>query len=131
MAKEFKAVIGDPKTGRSYSTIVSDQHATALLGKRIGDELDGIFFGIPGYKVRITGGTDFSGFPMRRDLQGPQKKRILVSKGLGFKPKIKGQRKKKTFRGNTISADITQINVVITQYGQKPVEEYLGKKEKE
>lgn len=122
MAK-FKIAVGDPKTGKSYSTEIEGQHANALIGKKLGDIVDGIFFGLPGYKVKITGGVDNSGFPMRHDLPGSVKKKLLVSKGLGFKPQRNGTRKKKTFRGNTISSEIVGLNVVITQHGSKPIED--------
>ena len=126
----YKAVIGDPKDGKSYSTVVEGQHATALLGKQIEDEVDGIFFSLPGYKVKITGGMDNAGFPMRPDLPGGGRKKILVSKGIGFNPNHDGQRKKKMYRGNTISTDTALINAVITQYGPKKVGSHLKKKEK-
>ena len=105
----YKAVIGDPKDGKSYSTEVTDQHATALLGKKIGEEVDGIFFGLPGFKVKITGGMDNAGFSMRPDLPGQGRKKILVTKGIGFKPSHEGVRRKKMFRGNTISDDSTTV----------------------
>ena len=126
---EFKVVIGDTKTGKSYSTKVEGQHANALIGKKIGDVVDGIFVGLPGYKVQITGGSDFSGFPMRPNLPGSAKKRILVTGGVGFKSHKKGLRKKKTMRGNTISPDIVSINVKIVQHGNKPIEELLKTEE--
>jgi len=35
--------------------------------------------GLPGYELRITGGTDRDGFPMQPDLPGPGHQRILLS----------------------------------------------------
>ena len=45
-----------------------------MLGKRIGDVVDGLFVGegektLSGYKLEITGGSDKTGTPMRRDLR--------------------------------------------------------------
>ena len=126
---EFKAVIADPKTGRCYSRDVSGHYANSLVGKRIGDEVDGIFVGLPGYKLVITGGTDRDGVPLRPDLPGPRRKRVLVTKSIGFKPKDKGVRRRKTFRGNTISPDTWQLNMKVIVHGPKSIEEAFKEKE--
>ena len=130
---EFKVVVNDVKPGKSYTIPVTGHHANALIGKKIGDEVDGIFVSLPGYKLQITGGTDKNGFPMRPDLPGTVKRRLLLSGGVGFRPDEKGKRKKKSVRGNTISQDIVQINMKITKHGAKPIQELLslGEKKKE
>ncbi|MFQ5909782.1 MAG: 30S ribosomal protein S6e, partial [Thermoplasmata archaeon] len=120
---EFKAIIADPKSGTSYSTMIGGHQANSLVGKRIGDEIDGIFVDLPGYKLKITGGSDKTGTPMRRDIPGGRKKRVLVTKGVGFRPKDKGVRKRKTFRGNAISQEISQLNLRVTQRGPRSIED--------
>jgi len=126
---EFKAIISDPKDGRSYQKTVSGHHANSLVGKKLGDEVDGIFVGLPGYKLVITGGSDGQGFPMRGDLPGARRKKLLVTKSTGFKPKDGGVRRRKSLRGNTVSPDISQINFRINKSGSKPVEELLKARE--
>jgi len=126
---EFKAVINDMKSGRSYQVTVEGHHANSLIGKKIGDVVDGIFVGLPGYKLRITGGSDKDGFPMRRDLPGSKRRKLLLSGGVGFKPEEGGQRKRKTVRGNTISPEISQLNLKVTQLGSKPIDDLLKKEE--
>ncbi len=121
----FKVVINDTQTGKSYQKEVTGTKANSLIGKRIGQEIDGVFVDLPGYKLVITGGTDKDGFPMRPNLQGARRKKLLLKGGIGFHPKRKGMRKKKMVRGNTISADIVQINMKIVQYGPKPIEEAI------
>jgi len=127
---EFKVVVNDSKQGKSYTIPVTGHHANSLVGKKIGEEVDGIFVSLPGYKLQITGGTDKSGFPMRPDLPGSVKRRLLLSGGVGFRPDEKGKRKKKSVRGNTINQDIVQINMRITKYGAKPVSELIKPEEK-
>ena len=127
---EFKAAISDSKGSKTYPIDVKGHHANSLIGKRIGDEVDGIFVGLPGYKLVITGGTDKDGFPMRKDIAGPQRKRVLVSKSVGFNPDHSGVRKKKTFRGNTISPDIVQLNMKVTTPGPKSIENMLKEEDK-
>ena len=127
---EFRAVINDTKDGKSYQTAVIGHHANSLIGKRIGDVIDGIFVGLPGYKLLITGGSDKDGFPMRKDLPGPRRKQLLVSKSIGFRSEEKGLRKKKSFRGNAVSPDTVQVNLKVTQHGAKPVSELINKEGK-
>jgi len=124
MAK-FKVVISDPDTGKAKSIELEGDRAVPLIGKKIGDVLDGAVVGLAGYKVLITGGTDSSGFPMRPDIHGGIKTRILVSGGVGYKPKEKGKRIRKTVRGNTITEDTAQINMKIVE---KPSEKKKQKK---
>jgi len=125
----FKFVIGDPKTRKSYQVEIDQSKATGIIGKKIGEEFNGEIVGLPGYKLLITGGTDKDGFPMHPDVPGPGKHRILLSEPPCFHPRKKGERRRKTVRGNTISEDIVQINCKIVKYGEKPVEELIGKKE--
>jgi small subunit ribosomal protein S6e len=128
---EFKANISDTKSGKSYQKAISGNQANAILGKKIGDKIDGIFVDMPGYKLEITGGSDKDGFPMRRDLPGPRRKKLLLSRGLGYYPGRKGNRKKKSMRGNTVSPDTVQVNMKISTRGPRAVEELLAKKQEE
>jgi small subunit ribosomal protein S6e len=105
--------------------VVSGHYANSLVGKKIGEEFDGIFVSLPGFKLILTGGSDKDGFPMRPDLPGQRRKKVLVSKSLGFRPKDNGVRRRKTLRGNIISPDIVQINMKITTHGSKNIEELL------
>jgi len=127
----FKFVVNDPETRRSYQVEIEQSKALGIIGKKIGDEIDLDFLGLVGYKGKITGGTDKDGFPMHPAISGPGRKRILLSKPPCFHPKLKGQRKRKTVRGNTISEDIVQINCKIIQKGAKPIEELIPVKPKE
>ena len=122
---EFKVVVNDVKGGKSHQVQISGHHANSLIGKKIGDEVDGIFISLPGYKLSITGGTDKNGFPMRNDLPGTIRRRLLLSKSKGFHPKENGLRHKKSIRGNTVNQDLVQINMKVTKYGSKPVNELI------
>jgi len=114
MAK-FKIVVSDPASGKAKTIDVEGDKATPLIGRKIGDVVDGAIVGMPGKKLLITGGSDKDGFPMRPDVHGGVKMRVLLSGGAGFKPRNKGERRRKTVRGNTITEDIVQINVKIVE----------------
>jgi small subunit ribosomal protein S6e len=124
---ELKVVLSDQKTGRAYNISVSGGPAGALVGKRIGDELDAGPFGLAGYRMEITGGSDRNGTPSKRNLPVSGRRKLLLSGGIGFKPVMEGQRRRKSIRGNEITADFVQINAKITGYGDKPIEDYFAK----
>lgn len=115
------AVIADPKNGKTYKREVSSDNLNALVGRRVGEEVDGIFFELPGYKLKITGGTSIDGFQMKSDLQISGKKSILRTYSLGRRAK-NGKRKRVTFRGSIIGTDIAQINLKVVQYGPTSLE---------
>jgi small subunit ribosomal protein S6e len=127
---EFKVVVNDTKNGKSHQVQVEGHHANSLIGKKIGDEVDGIFISLPGYKLQITGGTDKDGFSMRSDLPGMGRRRLLLSEGNSFKATENGMRKKKSVRGNTVSQDIVQINMKVTKHSSRPIENLIKSKEK-
>ena len=114
MAK-FKIVISDLETGKSSVVEVEGSRAVPLVGRKIGETIDGTVVGLSGHKVLITGGSDIAGFPMRPDVHGGVKSKILLSKGVGYKPREAGGRRRKTIRGNTITEDIAQINMKILE----------------
>jgi small subunit ribosomal protein S6e len=124
----FKVVVSDPKTRKAYQKEV-DQGASGLVGRKIGETVKADFIGLAGYEIKITGGSDKDGFPMRGDVEGPGRKKIVLSGGIGFHPKMKGQRRRKSVRGNTVSAETMQINAVVVKEGSKTVDQLLGKKE--
>jgi small subunit ribosomal protein S6e len=110
----MRAVIST-RDGKSRQIEIPEEKQSALFGKKIGDIIDGSFLGFQGVKLKITGGSDEDGFPMRADFPGMRRKRLLLTGGVGFHPKRDGLRKKKSVRGNTISGDISQVNMVVVE----------------
>jgi small subunit ribosomal protein S6e len=121
---EYKLVISEHAI--SIARTVADPQAAGFLGKRIGETVGGELIGAAGYTFRITGGTDRSGFPLRPGLPGARQTRLYVGDGFGFGAPRLGMRKRRTFRGNTISEDTVQINLVVEQKGGKPLAELFG-----
>lgn len=116
-----KLVISDPETGRSVTIGVDDVKFRSLIDVKIGEIVKGDPLGLVGYELQVTGGSDKDGFPMRPDIEGPGRKRVLLSSGPGFKPRKKGERRRKLVRGNTISDDIYQVNMKVVKKGAKDI----------
>jgi len=114
MAK-FKIVISDPETGKSKSVESEGTRAVPLIGRKLGDAVDGSVVGMAGYKLRITGGSDKDGFPMRPNVHGGVRTSVILTEGVGFHPSRGGERRRKTLRGKTITEDIIQINMKVVE----------------
>jgi len=119
---ELKLVINDPKTGKSYSKT----HDLDLSGVKIGDKVSGQHLGLNDYEFQFTGGSDSSGFPMRKDINSPNRKSALLGSGPGVHAKRNGEKLRKTVRGNTIGAKITQVNLKIIKQGKDAIDKALG-----
>ncbi|MDO8553633.1 MAG: 30S ribosomal protein S6e [Candidatus Micrarchaeota archaeon] len=127
----MRLVIADPKTGKCYQTELAKDKETYILGKKIGETLDGNPLGAAGYTLTLTGGSDKSGFPMRGDFEGQRKGKLLLSSGPGFNPTLKGERKKKLVIGNTYTSEIMQVNTKVTEFGGTALDQLFPKKDGE
>ena len=123
----FKLAISDPKTGKAVQYELDDVKTNALVGKQVGDIIEGDLIGLPGYKLKITGGSDAAGFPIRPDVHGSGKKRVLIKGPPGFKPKRKGIARRKTVRGRELGLDIAQVNMRVEEKGSTELEELIVK----
>lgn len=102
-----------------------------LIGNEIGDEIDGGIVGLPGYTLEITGGSDTAGFPMRKSIEGSERRKVLLEKGSGIQPEEKGIKQRKSVRGRSVSTEIEQLNTRVVEEGSKSVEEILEEDEEE
>ena len=123
---ECKIVINDPKSGKSYNKTAD---LNLFSNKKIEDIIKGDVFGMNGYELQITGGSDRSGFPMRKDLQMGGREKILIAKGVGFKSRRKGIRKRKSVVGSLVNQNTAQLNLKVVKEGTKGLEEYFQKNE--
>jgi small subunit ribosomal protein S6e len=108
-------IVSNPADGTSQKVELDDQQLRALYGTRIGQVVEGAVAGMQGYKIKLTGGTDKDGIPMRPDVHGSAKARVILSGGVGYKPKDKGDKKRKVVRGNTVSTETTFLNFTIVE----------------
>ncbi|MEK6858271.1 MAG: S6e family ribosomal protein [Nanoarchaeota archaeon] len=139
----FKLVIG-LKDGKCVQKGLQEPQASVLVGKKIGDNIAGESIGLDGYEFKLTGGSDFCGFPMRPDVQGFNRKRILSIAGTigvgGYYAKKrggkvitkkigKGIKIRKTVCGNTVSDKTAQVNLKVLKEGAQPIVHEPSKKE--
>jgi small subunit ribosomal protein S6e len=118
---EIKVNVGDPKTKRTVTLTMSADNAKSLFGKRLGDKFRGELLDKAGYEFEVTGGSDNAGFPMRRDVTGTGRRKILATYSTGQRQTKAGVRVRKTVAGNTISEFTSQLNVKPVKYGAQPL----------
>jgi small subunit ribosomal protein S6e len=112
---KFRIIISDPDSGTSKTLEVEENRAVPLIGRKIGEVLDGTIVGMTGHKVKITGGSDKDGFPMRPSVHGGVRRKVMLGGGVGFNPKTQGERERKTVRGNVVTDEIVQLNMKIVE----------------
>lgn len=125
----MKLVISDTKNGKAYNIELDEIKSKSLIGSKLGDEVNGTPLGLSGYKLKLTGGSDKTGVPMRRDVHGRVRPKIQLSKGPAYKPKEKGVVRRKRVRGNVITPDIIQVNSIIIKKGKKSIDALLDTSE--
>jgi small subunit ribosomal protein S6e len=123
-------IVISESNGKSHQAELPKDKESVIAGKKIGDEIDGNLIGAAGYVLKLTGGSDGSGFPMRVEVHGAAKKQILISDGVGFKASRGGERKRRYIRGNTYSSEIVQVNASVKTAGAAPLDQLFPKTEK-
>jgi len=108
---QFKLTISD-KNGKTIVQELKDRTAQPLLGTRVGSTIDSSIVGVAGGKLKITGGSDKSGTPMRPDVHGGVKKYVLLSTGVGNRSEA---RVRKLVRGNMVTEEIYQLNSLLVE----------------
>merc|ERR1719249_71870 len=72
--------------------------------------------------MRITGGNDKQGFPMKQGVLTNQRVRLLLSKGHScYRPRRKGERKRKSVRGCIVDAQLSVLHLVVVKKGEQDI----------
>jgi small subunit ribosomal protein S6e len=108
---QFKLIVSDRK-GKTIAQELKDRSAQPLLGTKVGSIVDSSIVGVAGGKLKITGGSDRSGTPMRPDVHGGVKKYVLLSTGVGNRSE---ERIRKLVRGNMVTEEIYQLNSMLIE----------------
>jgi small subunit ribosomal protein S6e len=112
-------------SSRSYLVYQSDLSLSRIFyDKRIAQEVaaDPIGDEWKGYVLRITGGNDKQGFPMKQGVLLPYRVRLLLSDGHScYRTRRTGERKRKSVRGCIIGPDIAVLSLVIVKQGESDI----------
>lgn len=124
----MKLNISYPAKGSQKKIEVEDEaKLRAFYDKRLGQEIDGEALGeeFKGYILKITGGQDKQGFPMKQGVLSNGRVRLLMApgdkcfKGYGRR---NGERRRKSVRGCILAPDLALINLAIVKKGEKEFE---------
>merc|ERR1719223_78553 len=119
----MKLNIAYPTTGAQKMYEIEDEKKLRIFyEKRMSQEVNADLLGdeFKGYSFKIMGGNDKQGFPMKQGVLLPHRVRLLLSKGHScYRPRVKGERKRKSVRGCIVAQDISALSLVISEKGDQ------------
>merc|ERR1711941_89405 len=120
-----KLNIAYPATGCQKLIEVDDERKLRpFYDKRMSHEVSAEHLGDEwkGYIVRISGGFDKQGFPMKQGVLTAGRVRLLLDKNTScFRPRRKGERKRKSVRGCIVDANLSVLHLVIIKKGEQDI----------
>jgi small subunit ribosomal protein S6e len=122
----LKIIVNDTKTGKSYQ---KEMETPQLTGKKIGEEIDGGIIELSGYTLKITGGSDKSGFPLRKGIT-TRRANLVTGRSVGVRTR-KNTKVKRKVSGETINNDTAQLNLKIIKPGSTDLSLVFPAKAKE
>ncbi|EGS23829.1 40S ribosomal protein eS6 [Thermochaetoides thermophila DSM 1495] len=121
----MKLNISHPANGSQKLIEVEDERKLRhFYDKRMGAEVAGDPLGPEwkGYILRITGGNDKQGFPMKQGVIAPNRVRLLLSEGHScYRPRRDGERKRKSVRGCIVGPDLSVLALSIVKQGEQDI----------
>jgi small subunit ribosomal protein S6e len=121
----MKLNFSNPATGQQQLVDIDDERKVRVfMEKRMSQEvaIDSIGPEYAGYVVKITGGNDKQGFPMKQGVLQNHRVRLLLSEGHScFRPRRKGERVRKSVRGCIVGPDIAVLALAIVKQGDNDI----------
>ena len=121
----MKLNISYPATGCQKLLEVDDERKLrAFYDKRISAEVaaDSLGDEWKGYVVRIGGGNDKQGFPMKQGVLTTGRVRLLLSKGHScYRPRRDGERRRRSVRGCIVDGNLSVLSLIIVRKGEQEI----------
>ncbi|KAG5881930.1 hypothetical protein JTB14_034288 [Gonioctena quinquepunctata] len=121
----MKLNVSYPATGCQKLFEVVDEHKIRIFyEKRMGQEVEADLLGDEwkGYILKIAGGNDKQGFPMKQGVLTNSRVRLLLSKGHScYRPRRTGERKRKSVRGCIVDGNLSVLALVIVRKGDQEI----------
>merc|ERR1719357_1215858 len=122
----MKLNIACPATGQQkMMEIDDDKKLLPFFDKRMSAEVSGDALGdeFKGYVLKITGGNDKQGFPMKQGILCNHRVRLLFKKGMScYRERRSGCRKRKSVRGCVVGPDLAVMAMTIVQKGEAEID---------
>ncbi|KAL4401028.1 40S ribosomal protein S6 [Malassezia pachydermatis] len=121
----MKLNVANPATGAQKSFEFMDERLVrCFYDKRMSQdvEVDSLGDEWKGYVLRIGGGNDKQGFPMKQGVLLPSRVRLLLGEGDScFRVRRAGQRRRKSVRGCIVGPDIQALHCIIVKQGEQEI----------
>jgi small subunit ribosomal protein S6e len=121
----MKINVAFPATGCQKLFEIHDElKVRPFYEKRMGMEVDALTLGEEwkGYVLRITGGNDKQGFPMKQGVLTTGRVRLLLSKGHScYRQRRTGERKRKSVRGCIVDGNLSVLSLTIVKKGDAEI----------
>ncbi|XP_065199901.1 small ribosomal subunit protein eS6 [Planococcus citri] len=121
----MKLNVSYPATGcQKLFEIVDEHRLRVFYEKRMGTEVEADSLGDEwkGYILKISGGNDKQGFPMKQGVLSNGRVRLLLSAGHScYRPRRDGERKRKSVRGCIVDANLSVLALVVVKKGAQEI----------
>jgi len=118
--------ISNPATGaQKLIDIDDDKKLRPFMDKRISQEVDASCLGNEwkGYVVRISGGNDKQGFPMKQGILTNNRVRLLMARGMScYRERRSGERRRKSVKGCIVDQNLSVLSLVIVKKGEEEID---------
>lgn len=125
-----KINVANPELGLQKTFDIDNEHKLMpFWEKRMGAEVPADSLGDEwkGYIVKITGGNDKQGFPMKQGVLKNGRVRLLFKDGMScYRERRNGMRKRKSVRGCIVGHDLAIMNLVLVKKGDADIDGLTG-----
>jgi len=122
----MKLNISNPATGaQKLIDIEDDKKLRPFMDKRISQEVEAGCLGNEwkGYIVRISGGNDKQGFPMKQGILTSNRVRLLMARGTScYRERRSGERRRKSVKGCIVDNNLSVLSLVIVKKGEQEID---------